>query len=401
MFVMDMFFWNCRGAGNNKFRRALKELVAMHKTDLVVLMETKVDLSSMGMFFNSLGYIVSSHVDPIGRSGGIWMLWITNNINVRVSEANSQMILATISKQNYPEWMLAAVYASPNPQIRDELWDSLENLSQTNQLPWLLAGDFNDHASPEEKRSYSTTQHLSQSISRSRKFVNHINNCNLLDLGCTGPSLTWSNNRQGWAKTLIRLDRALCNAEWRTRFPEGFVRTLLRTYSDHSPMLVHTQETGTLKLNTDGCYRMARPGGFRGLLRDETGAWICGFYGKLENCTSLEAELWAVYKGLTIILQKGFHKVIIETDATEVVKLLEEGPGKHHLLRGLVADARIIFTGCQCTVQHIYREGNLCADAMAKLGAEQPEDILVVNDPPAEIRELLVSDMVGIARERA
>ncbi|CAL5332699.1 unnamed protein product [Camellia sinensis] len=160
-------------------------------------------------------------------------------------------------------------------------------------------------------------------------------------------------------------------------------------------------QMSTLKLNTDGCYRMARPGGFGGLLRDETGAWICGFYGKLENCTSLEAELWAVYKGLTIILQKGFHKVIIETDATEVVKLLEEGPGEHHLLRGLVADARIIFTGCQCTVQHIYREGNLCADAMAKLGAEQPEDILVVNDPPAEIRELLVSDMVGIARERA
>ncbi|CAL5344898.1 unnamed protein product [Camellia sinensis] len=138
----------------------------------------------------------------------------------------------------------------------------------------------------------------------------------------------------------------------------------------------------TLKLNTDG-------------------AWICGFCGKLDNCTSLEAKLWAVYKGLTIILQKGFHKVIIEIDATEVVKLLEEGLGEHHLLRGLVEDAQIIFNGCQCTIKHIYREGNLCADAMAKLGAEQPENILVVNDPPAKIRELLVSDMVELARERA
>ncbi|XP_028065385.1 uncharacterized protein LOC114268405 [Camellia sinensis] len=117
---------------------------------------------------------------------------------------------------------------------------------------------------------------------------------------------------------------------------------------------------------------MARPGGFGGLLRDETGAWICGF-----------------------------HKVIIEIDATEVVKLLEEGLGEHHLLRGLVEDGRIIFNGCQCTVQHIYREGNLCVHVMSKLGAEQPEDILAVNDPPAEIRELLVSDMVGLARERA
>lgn len=64
-------------------------------------------------------------------------------------------------------------------------------------------------------------------------------------------------------------------------------------------------------------------------------------------------------------------------------------------------DARIIFNDCQCTVQHTYRDGNLCADAMAKLGADQPKDILVVNDPPVEIRELLVSNMVGLARKRA
>lgn len=80
--------------------------------------------------------------------------------------------------------------------------------------------------------------------------------------------------------------------------------------------------------------------------------------------------------------------MIIEMDAEEVVKLLEEGPGEKHLFRGLVEDSRIIFNGCQCTTQHILREGNLCDDGLAKLGAEQPEDILVVNDLPAEIRAL-------------
>ncbi|CAL5341998.1 unnamed protein product [Camellia sinensis] len=71
-----------------------------------------------------------------------------------------------------------------------------------------------------------------------------------MDLGCTRPNITWSNNRQGWANTLARLDRALCNTEWRTQFPDGFVRNVPRTYSDHSPMTVYTQ--GTMKLNTDG-----------------------------------------------------------------------------------------------------------------------------------------------------
>ncbi|CAL5436955.1 unnamed protein product [Camellia sinensis] len=159
--------------------------------------------------------------------------------------------------------------------------------------------------------------------------------------------------------------------------------------------------TGTLKLNTDGSKWSRGPNGFGGLIQYERGAWICGYYGRMESCTSLETELWAVYKGLTIVLQKGFTNVIVETDAQEVVKLLVEGPAEKHPYRGLVEDARIIFNGCQCTAQHVYREGNLCADALAKLGAEQPEDILVVHEPPAEIRELLVADLLELGRERA
>ncbi|KAL7231768.1 hypothetical protein ACSBR2_009911 [Camellia fascicularis] len=43
-----------------------------------------------------------------------------------------------------------------------------------------------------------------------------------------------------------RLDRALSNVEWRTRFPKAAVRTLPRTYSDHSPLVVYTQGMHTL-----------------------------------------------------------------------------------------------------------------------------------------------------------
>ncbi|KAI7996803.1 hypothetical protein LOK49_LG10G02049 [Camellia lanceoleosa] len=70
---MDLLISNCMGAGNKKFKRNLCELVQIHKPDLLVLMETKVELASMGMFFNQMGFTTSAHVDPIGRSGGIWM----------------------------------------------------------------------------------------------------------------------------------------------------------------------------------------------------------------------------------------------------------------------------------------------------------------------------------------
>ncbi|KAL7240064.1 hypothetical protein ACSBR2_005846 [Camellia fascicularis] len=58
---------------------------------------------------------------------------------------------------------------------------------------------------------------------------------------------TWSNNRQGMANTMERLDRALCNAEWRTTFPEGAITNLPQIYSDHSPLMVYTE--GITKLN--------------------------------------------------------------------------------------------------------------------------------------------------------
>lgn len=102
---MDLLFWNYRGTGNCVFKRNFKDLMKNQKPDIVVLMETKVELGTMGMFFHRLGLTSSIHVDPIGRSGGIWLPWNPNQATVRVSQANSQVITATISHQGYPNWI--------------------------------------------------------------------------------------------------------------------------------------------------------------------------------------------------------------------------------------------------------------------------------------------------------
>jgi hypothetical protein len=40
-----------------------------------------------------------------------------------------------------------------------------------------------------------------------------------------------------------RLDRALCNSQWRVMFPDGFVKVLTRLdYSDHHPILISPKE---------------------------------------------------------------------------------------------------------------------------------------------------------------
>ncbi|KAL7174503.1 hypothetical protein ACSBR2_033704 [Camellia fascicularis] len=179
-----------------------------------------------------------------------------------------------VRHMDYPEWVLSAIYASPNIRIRDELWKDLDIIAQNIHAPWMVAGDFNDYSSSADKRSLLSHQGQtsSQSQRRSQKFTDRVNNCNLMDLGCVGPRLTWTNNRKGWANTMVRLDRALCNTEWRTLFPEGYVRSLPRTYSDHSPLIVHTQGTNSSHPSSKSFKFQA--------------AWITheGFQAIVENC---------------------------------------------------------------------------------------------------------------------
>ncbi|XP_028120402.1 uncharacterized protein LOC114317817 [Camellia sinensis] len=387
---MKILIWNCRRTGNNTFKRNLRELLRAHKPEILVLMETKVTFSSFGNFFNNLGFSASTVVDPIGRMGEIWLLWDTAHVNVHTSSVSNQYIHATIHKEDYEEWVLSAVYASPNPVTREIFWEELERTATNMNQAWLVAGDFNNFTDHSERRSFTPNHNFT----RAQRFRERINNCNLIDLGSVGPRLTWTNNRQGLANTMERLDRAMSNAQWRTLFfLEGTVRTLPRTYSDHSPLVVFTQ--GKLKLNTDGCSR-GDPGQshYGGLLRDEVGSWVWGFQGYLGHCTSLEVEIWGIYRGLTIIMQKGMSNITIERDFQAAMDLIRDGAASSSPFRAIVEDANFFLNRCQCSIQHVPREGNQSANALANLEANQQEHLIYLEDPPSSILSLLITDMV-------
>ncbi|CAL5386690.1 unnamed protein product [Camellia sinensis] len=98
---------------------------------------------------------------------------------------------------------------------------------------------------------------------------------------------------------------------------------------------------GTIKLNSDGCSKgNPGPAGYGGLFKDERGAWVHGYHGRLEEATSLEAELWGVYRGLTIILEKGMRDIVIETDSIQMVKLLHEDSSPTFQHRALLEDSK-------------------------------------------------------------
>ncbi|XP_028113727.1 uncharacterized protein LOC114311755 [Camellia sinensis] len=186
MDLLKLLFWNCRGAGNKIFKRNLVEIIRSHKPEILILMETKVAFSRMGNFFNRLGFTASTIVDPVSRVSGFWIVWYTNHVNVKASSVGSQDIHTTVHKKDYEEWVLVAVYASQNPTLKEELWNELEEVANNMEKSWLVAGDFNDYTSQSERRSFS----INQSSTKSQKFLERINNCNLIDLGSLGPRMT-------------------------------------------------------------------------------------------------------------------------------------------------------------------------------------------------------------------
>lgn len=78
-----------------------------------------------------------------------------------------------------------------------------------------------------------------------RDFNSFMSDTALVDMGFVGPNFTWFRGTIS-----ERLDRGLCNIQWRLTFPESFVRHLPRTKSDHRPILLAThppKSTGSIR----------------------------------------------------------------------------------------------------------------------------------------------------------
>ncbi|MCI12783.1 hypothetical protein A2U01_0033890, partial [Trifolium medium] len=107
-------------------------------------------------------------------------------------------------------WFFTPIYASPIEERRRLLWDDLTALAQHITNPWMLAWDFND----------------------------------IMILCVAGPKFTWRGPIfHGGQRIFERLDRALCNDQWRLEFPNGSVKVLTRLeFFDHHPILISPTE---------------------------------------------------------------------------------------------------------------------------------------------------------------
>ena len=150
-------------------------------------------------------------------------------------------------------------------------------------------------------------------------------------------------------------------------------------------------------LNVDGsCLGVPVRAGFGGLLRNGAGLFIAGFSGYLPNtdCVLL-AELTAILKGLRLALDMGVQELVCFTDSQLSVTLITGDASKFHTYAVLIQDIKDIIASRNYGIQHTLREGNHCADYMAKLGASSDSNFLLHSSAPQDLIDMIKLDAMG------
>jgi hypothetical protein len=124
----------------------------MHKPEVIVIMKTRVDPQKLSKTFKLLGFDNMQHTECKGFAGGIVVVWKTSEVYINGEITDFQFMHLMINFMNGPSWNFTAVYASPREETRNEAWHNLKNISRTVAGGWMMAGDFNDITSQDEKK---------------------------------------------------------------------------------------------------------------------------------------------------------------------------------------------------------------------------------------------------------
>jgi len=128
-------------------------------------------------------------------------------------------------------------------------------------------------------------------------------------------------------------------------------------------------------LNVDGS-SLGNPSvsGFGCLLRNDDGAWYSGFSGNIGFSNILHAELLAIYLGLRMDWEFGMSELMCYSDSKIAIKLIKEPVNDwHHYAAILHYIQELLSRDWQVELVHTLREGNACADYLAKIRANSLE----------------------------
>ncbi|XP_077237378.1 uncharacterized protein LOC143879071 [Tasmannia lanceolata] len=234
--------WNTRGLCSTSKREAAKNLISSEKLHVICLLETKARPNFFKEYIDTIcpNWNHCANYAHVAK-GRIWVSWNPSTISFTLMGDSDQYIHGTITHlQSKESFLLSAIYARNYGGERKALWEALRSLRSSSQ-PWLLVGDFNVTRFHSERLGGAPPN-----IEDMNAFNDCIDDCSLLDLKTVGQALSWSNCSKSGDIKLRRLDRALVNGFWIQKFPNSLGIYKYPNISNHSPIIVQTQESPPL-----------------------------------------------------------------------------------------------------------------------------------------------------------
>jgi hypothetical protein len=229
---MNLLSWNCQGLGRDSTVGELRRIVKHYHPSLLFLSETKMREEKARRFMWSLGYNGFLGVNCEGRSGGLALFWSTNTC-VCLESLCKYFIDVKIKEESGLIWRATFVYGEPRTELRHIFWNRLRFLKAQWAGPWVCLGDFNEVLYVDEHLGAGA-----RGESQMRQFPECMEDCQLVDLGFSGPKCTWNNRQQGQGNIRVRLDRAVANEPFVQLFEDIQVENIITTSSDHYAVLL-------------------------------------------------------------------------------------------------------------------------------------------------------------------
>ena len=123
----------------------------------------------------------------------------------------------------------------------------------------------------------------------------------------------------------------------------------------------------------------------------------------MENAPILVAEATAMRDGICAALQAGYRKIQVEGDNQIVIRAVQKQIHTPWQIGPILQDIWNLLRNCESiSFQHIFREGNMAADWMAKFGCSlRYHSLSFFTSPPCrDFLLLLVDDNLGRTLER-
>eukprot|EP00253_Pinus_taeda_P028676 PITA_28676 len=233
---MQLTSWNYRGLGNPTKAEAIKDLLKMEPTDILMLQETKVEgeillsTSNTKWKFDS-GKVVSAR----GTAGGIGTFWAKNSFSLERSFETQHWIFTelrhTASNLNLA---LFNMYVPVHYEEKRECWKTLSDfLYYNNPRNIIIGGDLNIILDPKEKRGGTYSRDPFLTI-----VENIILQRDLVDFKPVKGKYIWTNNRTGENHIAARLDRFLISNSIMMGKRIVINKILPKLSSDHKPVLL-------------------------------------------------------------------------------------------------------------------------------------------------------------------